>query len=326
MISSAVSRGERRMICRSLTNSQRTVSPRRFLLASMSSLAKEGDERLLEVPCPGFRNGRMKLGRGSVEQVLSVGQDQEPLAVPLGLREVVGGEDDRGPSAGQRQHEVPEALALARIEAGAGLVEQQYRGPGQQTDGDVDALLVSARQRAGLIVAALAERGLGEHLLDRRLRIGHLLEAGEEPKVLGDRQTPVQRRLLRHPADLAGVAADRTAVRAPDSGKDREQRGLPGSVWSDDRQKLSSMGDEAHSAQRLAIPERLGEPAGLDHDLAIDLLPGHAAKASGPDDPLRSLGTKSSPERYATSDIVALGFQRSDHHNFAPITGLMGLG
>ena len=44
--------------------------------------------------------------------------------------------------------------------------------------------------------------GLREHLLDRRLDVGDLLEAGEEAQVLLDREPPVERRLLGHEADL----------------------------------------------------------------------------------------------------------------------------
>src|SRR3954452_16423154 len=106
----------------------------------MPPLAQEGDECLLEVASTGLRHRGMKLGRRAVEQVLAVGEHQEAPAVALRLGEIVGGEDDCGPAAGESQHEVPEPLALSWVEPRAGLVEQQYRGAGQEPDGDVDAL------------------------------------------------------------------------------------------------------------------------------------------------------------------------------------------
>ena len=83
------------------------------------------------------------------------------------------------------------------------------------------------------------------------------------------RQAPVERGLLRDPADLAGRAADRSAVGLPDPGKDREQRRLAGAVRADDRQQLAPMRLEAEPLQRLPVAEPLGEPARLDHDLSV---------------------------------------------------------
>ena len=106
----------------------------------------------------GLGHGRVQLAGGAVEERLAVGQDQQSLAVALRLGDVVGGEDHGRAAAREIEDELPEALALARVEARARLVEQQDRGPGQQPEGDVDPLLVSARQGPDLIVAAIAKR------------------------------------------------------------------------------------------------------------------------------------------------------------------------
>ena len=153
----------------------------------------------------------MELGRRAVEDPLAVGEDEQAVAVALGLEQVVGRVDHRRPGAGEAEDELPEPLALARVEPGRGLVEQQHRGRGEQADRDVDPLLVAARERPDLIVAALAQVGLVEHPLDRALDVVDLLEAGEQAQVLRDREPPVERRLLRHPADLAGERRPRPA-------------------------------------------------------------------------------------------------------------------
>ena len=48
------------------------------------------------------------------------------------------------PRPGEGEHEVPEPGALARVEAGGRLVEQERRRLGEQADRDVDPLLVAS--------------------------------------------------------------------------------------------------------------------------------------------------------------------------------------
>ena len=68
---------------------------------------------------------------GAVEERLAVGEHQQPLPVALGLLDVVGGEDHRRAAAGEGRDELPEARPLARVEADAGLVEQQHHRAGR---------------------------------------------------------------------------------------------------------------------------------------------------------------------------------------------------
>ena len=75
------------------------------------------------------------------------------LGVAVGLLDVVRGVDDGRALAREAQDELPQARALARIERGARLVEQQHLGLGEQADRDVHALAVAARERAHLIAA-----------------------------------------------------------------------------------------------------------------------------------------------------------------------------
>ena len=79
---------------------------------------------------------------------------------------------------------------------------------------------------------------------DRRLGVVVALEAGEEAQVLLHREPPVERRLLRHPADLAAGEADLALVAADDPGEDREQGRLAGAVGADHRQQLARLRPE----------------------------------------------------------------------------------
>ena len=68
----------------------------------------------------------LQLARRPAEQQLAVGQHEHALGVALGLLDVVGGVDDGRAAPRPGEHELPHALALARVERGAGLVEQQH--------------------------------------------------------------------------------------------------------------------------------------------------------------------------------------------------------
>ena len=60
----------------------------------------------------------------------------------------------------EREQELPQPLALARVERRARLVEQQDRRLGQQADRDVHPLAVAAGEDAHLVVGAVLEPGL----------------------------------------------------------------------------------------------------------------------------------------------------------------------
>src|SRR6185436_21195480 len=111
--------------------------------SSVPPVVEEGDEGSLEVALGGLgrlpANGLAQLVRRPVEERLAVGEDEQAVAVALGLLDVVGGEDDRRPALlGERRDELPEPRPLPRVEADAGLVEEQRRGSGEQADRDVD--------------------------------------------------------------------------------------------------------------------------------------------------------------------------------------------
>src|ERR1700753_1398098 len=104
----------------------------------MASLVEKAAERGLEVAdelvADGagagvrFAHGSLELRGCPREQQLTVSEDEHAGRVALGLCDVVGREHDRRAMAGKRGDELPQALALARIERRRGLVEKQRRG------------------------------------------------------------------------------------------------------------------------------------------------------------------------------------------------------
>ncbi len=119
---------------------------------SVSPPREKGEEGRLDVAAL-TRGGQ--LGRRAAEQQLAVGEDQHPVGVPLGLADVVGRIDDGGALGDAPEDELPQALALTRVERRARLVEQQQLRVREQPDRDVDALAVASGQRPDLIAGAV---------------------------------------------------------------------------------------------------------------------------------------------------------------------------
>src|SRR4051812_50049060 len=107
--------------------------------------------------------------------------------------------DHGRPRLRQARDELPEAGALARIETRAGLVEKQNGRTGEQSDGDVDALLVAAGERGDWVVTSLRQSSLVEHSRDGGLDVTDPFHVGEEPQVLLNREASVEPSLLRDP-------------------------------------------------------------------------------------------------------------------------------
>src|SRR4051794_3541741 len=257
----ATSRGERRRICRSLISSQRI---------SVAFLPQERDEGRFEVERRALvaLDRPLELARRPHEEKLAVRDHADLVRVPVGLLHVVGRVDDCRAAAGQLEDELPQLLALARIERGARLVQQEHVRLREQPDRDVHPLPVAAGERRDLVAGAVAQTGLLEHAVDHGLRIRALLEPREEPQVLRHRQLPVERGLLWDPPDLGRRLRDRALVRVLDAREDRQQRRLARAVRSDHRHQLAGRRRQRHAAQRLALAEALDEAARLEHGIA----------------------------------------------------------
>src|SRR5690242_15972555 len=132
MTSSATSSGERRRMRASFWSSQNT--------GLVASVSQEPDERALEVHAP---RAAQLAGRPREEQ-LAVGEDENAVGPALGLPDVVRGEDAARALASEARDPLPQPLALARVQRGRRLVEQQHGRVREQADGDVHALLVAA--------------------------------------------------------------------------------------------------------------------------------------------------------------------------------------
>ena len=69
------------------------------------------------------------------------------LREPIGLLEVLRGQQHRRPLATKLRDDAPQLLARARVEPGRGLVEQDDRRPPHQGRAQIQAAAHSARSR-----------------------------------------------------------------------------------------------------------------------------------------------------------------------------------
>ena len=145
-----------------------------------------------------------------------------------------------------------------------GSSSRRTAGRREQADRDVHPLLVTARERSDLIRATIAKARLVEHPLDRALDVVAFLEPGEEAQVLLDREAPVEGRLLRDPADLAGHA-HAAGVRIADAGEDREQGRLAGPVRTDHGEELARSSRERDVVKGHTAAERMADALGFEH-------------------------------------------------------------
>src|ERR1700756_2684783 len=152
MTSTPTSTGERRSTCRSFTSSQR--------ISGLGILpAQERDERRLEVL--GERRGGAQGGGRAVEARRALDEHDDAVGVALDLGGVVVGNRPRRALGGETPEQLPQPLALHRVQRARGLVEQQRRRLSEQAQRDVHALLVAARKAGQLVVGTFAPPGLG---------------------------------------------------------------------------------------------------------------------------------------------------------------------
>jgi hypothetical protein len=140
---------------------------------------------------------------------------RDPVREPVGLLEVLGGEEDGDAGVAQAGDGVPDVAAAARVEAGGRLVEEHDRGLGDEAErevepplhasgvgrdaavggvGEVEALEQRGRALAGGAARQVAQPahqaqvlGPGEHAVDGRVLAGEADRGADGLRVGGDR-------------------------------------------------------------------------------------------------------------------------------------------
>src|SRR5467141_2927418 len=195
------------------------------------------------------------------------GEDDDAVAEEDRLLDVVGDEDDGLARALPELDELfLHGLARLRIEGAEGLVHQQHLGIDRQHARERHALLHSARQLGGIVVAEVAEIHHLQVAVDRRVdpRARPALGLEAPGDVAGHGAPGEKRELLEHHAAVRAGAADLLAVH-PDAAaalgldeaaEDVQEGALAAAARADDGDELALAHAEAldvEDRQRLAV-------------------------------------------------------------------------
>ena len=154
---------------------------------------------------------------------------------------------------------------MARVECRRGLVQQHDERAAEQADGDVDALHLAEREPLDGVVERVAERHRRGQLGHFGLGLRHAREPCEELEVLARAEPAVERRALRHDADLALIGSlDGARAGVGRAGQQREQRRLAGAVRAEQRKAIARRQREVDRAEHLPLAEALDQPRAGD--------------------------------------------------------------
>ncbi|CAM5578852.1 hypothetical protein SVIOM342S_02120 [Streptomyces violaceorubidus] len=167
----------------------------------------------------------------------------------VGLRQVLGGEEDGDAAGDEFADDLPHVVAGAGVEAGGGLVEEDDPGAADQGHGDVEAALHAAGVGGGGLLRGLGEAEAFQQVGGDPLALapGDQVQVRHEEHVLlaGD-QTVHGRELpgdtdgaahgLRGGGEVVARHPDLSAVGADEGGEDLDRGGLAGAVRSEQRE------------------------------------------------------------------------------------------
>ncbi|BDZ59185.1 hypothetical protein GCM10025872_28420 [Barrientosiimonas endolithica] len=192
------------------------------------------------------------VGRALGDDLALVDHD-DVVGQPVGLLEVLRGEQHGGAAAHQVGDDVPHVAAAARVEAGGRLVEEDHRRVGDQRAREVEPAPHAAGVGLGGAVGRVLEAELREQLAGACLRgrPRQVIEPRDHLEVLEAAEVLVDRGVLPAdadaPAHLAGLAHDvgpghgRVArVGLDQGGEHAHRRGLAGPVRAQHSQDASS--------------------------------------------------------------------------------------
>ena len=182
----------------------------------------------------------------------------------------------------QDAQDLEEALAGPGLEGGRGLVEQQDSRLGHKGFGDLDQLAFGQRELADLGVYGpldpqLLEHGSGQlpHAPTIDERTASWFPHGEE--VVEDVEVRKEAQLLGHHGDavrdgvgrvvepnLGAIEAHGARVRSDRAGHDLDQRGLPGSILTQQRVHAAGTDGEVGAVECHDAPVRLADALRLE--------------------------------------------------------------
>ncbi len=211
-------------------------------------------------------------GRAGVSQLSGV--HQQHLVAALGFVQIGGAPQHGHAVRGQLAHHLPQLAAGNRIDADAGLVQQQDPRLAQQRAGQAQLLLHAAGQLAGRPRGEAGEVGEGQQALEAvsAALADDAAQIGVQLQVLLHRQVFVQTELLRHIADqraqrvavgdrVQALDADGAGAGLQQAGQQPQQGGLAGAVRPGQAGDRAAAYRRVDAGQRLVRAEALAEAA-----------------------------------------------------------------
>jgi len=193
----------------------------------------------------------------------AVEEDHDAGGELLELLQVLGGEHHCPVPLPHLARHIPEPAPLSWIEGGCRLVEQENVRRREESNGEVEALLVSRGEVSGQ-AAVVGQLECADEAIGRLRGAVDVLQAREELEVLSRREPRVVGGSLRNPADLRARATARGYValaRLQRAGEDGEQRGLPRPVRSDQGDGLAGVDVQGRRRERDDTPVAAGDAA-----------------------------------------------------------------
>src|SRR6202790_5505878 len=213
------------------------------------------------------------------------------LVTAFGLVHVMGGDQYGQPLRRQRVDLVPEIAPPLGSEAAGRLAQEQKWRMGKGAGAERQPLLPAAGKFAGELLFAPAKPEPLDHVARGAARVAHAIEPRDEFQVFAHRQILVQRKALRHVADLAldlvGVAADVVAETPALAAVGRQQPaqhadggGLAGTVGAEEAVDGAALHLHRQIMHHLAAAERLCQALDVDRNVGGGRR-GHRLSATG---------------------------------------------
>jgi hypothetical protein len=219
----------------------------------------------------------LELGRGALGDHAPAVDHGDAVRQPVGLLQVLRGQEGGHPRPGQGGDDLPHRLPAAQVKAGGGLVEEDHRRPDDQAGRKVQAPAHAARVGRHPPAAGVGQVELVEQLAGAAagLRAGQAGQPPHHAQVLLAGLQVVDRRVLAGEADAAtdpaAVADDVEArhpglagVRADQRGQDAHGGGLAGAVRAEQREHAAALDPQVDAGKHLHRTVGLLEAGRLD--------------------------------------------------------------
>ena len=228
------------------------------------------------------RDQPLELVGGALRDEPAVVEEGDPVSQPVGLLEVLGGEEDRHAGGDQAANDLPHGAARARIEASGGLVQENDTRVADKRHRQIQLALhpagVGARRLSGSVDQVEPVQQVGS--LAATLGPVQVIEVGHEQEVLlAGEQVVHGGELARDADDLAhrvGLANDvmaedphGPAVGLDQRGEDLDGCGLAGAIRTEQREDRAFRDVQVDAVEDPEVTIGLAQPDDIDRRSSV---------------------------------------------------------